>query len=143
MIGDHQLMTHHEVADLLNVPNEYVERLVRDGHLPVHGAGTEARVHHRGRVCVQTDWGTGTPLPGAAAAGKQNLGSAEHSCSGLQRQDAVPNEPNPPLAQWDSVSVILPMPGQILGQDGAQGPDLGKIPLPSLAEAPEGNQPFV
>ena len=44
MIGDHQLMTLHEVADLLNVPKEYVERLLRDGHLPVRGAGTEARV---------------------------------------------------------------------------------------------------
>jgi excisionase family DNA binding protein len=44
MIGDRQLMTLHEVAVLLNVPNEYVERLLREGHLPVRGAGTEARV---------------------------------------------------------------------------------------------------
>jgi hypothetical protein len=28
----------------LHVPNEHVERLLRDGHLPVRGAGTEARV---------------------------------------------------------------------------------------------------
>jgi excisionase family DNA binding protein len=44
MINDRHLMTLHEVADLLNVPNEYVERLLRDGQVPVRGAGTEARV---------------------------------------------------------------------------------------------------
>lgn len=44
MISDHQLMTLPEVAVLLNVPNEYVELLLRDGHLPVRGAGTGARV---------------------------------------------------------------------------------------------------
>jgi hypothetical protein len=44
MISDHQLLTLHEVAALLNVPNEYGELLLRDGQLPVRGAGTEARV---------------------------------------------------------------------------------------------------
>ncbi len=44
MTRDYQLMTPHEVADLLNVPNEYVELLLRDGHLPVRGAGKDARV---------------------------------------------------------------------------------------------------
>ena len=44
MTRDHRLMTLHEVADLLNVPNDYIERLLRDGRLPFRGAGTEARV---------------------------------------------------------------------------------------------------
>jgi len=44
MISDHQLLTLPEVAALLNVPNEYVELLLRDGHLPVRGAGTDVRV---------------------------------------------------------------------------------------------------
>jgi excisionase family DNA binding protein len=44
MIRDYQLMTLHEVAELVNVPDGYVERLLRDGHLPGRGAGTEARV---------------------------------------------------------------------------------------------------
>jgi hypothetical protein len=28
----------------LSVPNSYVERLLRDGHLPVRGAGTDAQI---------------------------------------------------------------------------------------------------
>ena len=44
MTGDHQLMTLHESADLLNLPNDYVERLLRDSRLPFRGAGTDARV---------------------------------------------------------------------------------------------------
>jgi len=53
MTGDHQLMTLREVADLLNVPNDYVERPPARWPPPIPrrrygGAGT-----HRGRVGVQ------------------------------------------------------------------------------------------